>query len=483
MSQTPNLIALCPQTPHHRQGGGGPVRAYFILDALARIHPVTLALLDTGVEVPATLAARCTCVLVPLAQWGASPSLSQRPVGTWRRIAGIYFGDGPALLAAGELNCVTRAEGDTEESRSAARRLGHALFAWSLLGAIALRGAFFRLRPARGSERVGFYRSLLAPIARAHQERPFTHVWVEHSYLIPEALDLASRLGGLRIIINAHNVETVLHQRLAGLMRSTRTRAWYCGQARQLGQVEAEGFRRAERVLCCSAEDARFIRDLAPGARIEVVPNGVDTDYMRPAETVAARPTVVFLGSFGYFPNIDAVGWFHAEVLPLIWQEAPDCQFCIVGYGADRFASLAARDPRIEIAANVPDVRPYLARAWVVVVPLRSGSGTRLKILDAMAMAKPVVSTRVGAEGIDIEARSAGYLAEDAKELACKTLLLLKDRKLRQDIGRKGRSYAEEVFSWTVIGAMVTLIARQIGMAPRTEGCATTAPGHPPVWD
>jgi glycosyltransferase involved in cell wall biosynthesis len=396
-------------------------------------------------------------------------------------VAGVYFGDDPTLLATSELNCVSRAEGDAGELRSVFRRLGHTLFAWSLLAAISLRAAFFRLRPARGNERVGFYRSLLGPIEQAHRQHPFTHVWVEHSYLIPEAFDLARRLGGLRLIIDAHNVESVLHQRLGRLMRSARARAWYQIQARQLRRVEAEGFRNAELVLCCSDADARFVRDLAPGARIEAVPNGVDTDYMTPAGAEAGAPTVVFLGSFGYSPNVDAVGWFHAEVLPLIWQRVPDCRFCIVGYGADRFASLAAQNPRIEIADNVPDIRPYLAQAWVVVVPLRSGSGTRLKILDAMAMGKPLVSTRVGAEGIDLEARDAGYLAEDAQELARKTTLLLQDRGLREQMGQKGRRYAEEVFSWEVIGVRMTEIASQIGMAPEAETPTVTVTSNPPT--
>ena len=321
--------------------------------------------------------------------------------------------------------------------------------------AAALRAAFFGLRPSRGSERVDFYRGVVDQIEAAHQRCPFTHVWVEHSYLIPEAQDLARRLGGLPLIIDAHNVESVLHARLGRLMTSVTARAWYWGQARQLRRVEADAFRNAALVLCCSDEDARFIRELAPETRIEVVPNGVDTDYMHPVEPEATQPTVAFVGSFGYFPNIDAVTFFHANVLPLIRRAVPNCHFAIIGYGAERFAALAGQDPHMTIAANVADIRPYLSQAWVVVVPLRTGSGTRLKILDAMAMGKPVVSTSVGAEGIAPVARGVVRVADEPAAFADQVTELLGNVERRRILGQKGRQLAEEIFSWSVIGRQV----------------------------
>jgi len=147
------------------------------------------------------------------------------------------------------------------------------------------------------------------------------------------------------------------------------------------------------------------------------------------------------------------VEFFHREVLPLIWQIVPDCRFSIIGYGADRFAALGQADERIEIAANVPDVRPYLARAWVVVVPLRTGSGTRLKILDAMAMGKAVVSTKIGAEGIAAEG-DALVIADGPAQFAAAALGLLGQPRRRQALGAIARARVEGAYSWRVATEM-----------------------------
>lgn len=450
-----NLLALCPQTPHNREGGGGAVRSFFVLSAVAQSHDLTLAVLDTGRDVPEPLASQCHAILMPvLIPPPDSVKAGHRSLG--RRIAGIAFGDGPTLVAAAERNCVSRAEGTSQEQRGPFRRLGHTLYAWSLLVTVGFRVALFGMRPARGSERVALYRALVDQIEATHRQHPFTHVWVEHSYLLPEALELARRLGGLPLIIDAHNVESVLHARLGRLMTSVTARVWYWGQARQLRRLEAYGFRYAALVICCSAVDARFIRALAPEARVEVVPNGVDTDYLHPGWPEATQPTLAFVGSFGYFPNVDAVGYFHTEILPLIWQEIPDCRFSLIGYGAERFQPLADCDPHILISANVPDIRPDLSQAWAVVVPLRTGSGTRLKILDAMAMGKPVISTPIGAEGIDLESQGAGVIAAEDAAFAAQTVLLLTDRQRREVMGISGRVLAETLFSWRVIGVQVS---------------------------
>lgn len=452
MTASLSLLALCPQTPHNREGGGGAVRSFFVLSAVAQSHDLTLAVLDSGREVPAPLASRCLAILRPeLTSPLGSPQARRRSL--WQRVAGTACGDDQTLLTTAERNCVSRAEGTSQEQRGVIRRLGHTLYAWSLLIAVELRVALFGMRPARGSERVAFYEAVVNQIEAAHRRHPFTHLWVEHSYLIPEALDLSRRLGGLPLILDAHNVESVLHARFGRLMTSITARAWYRGQARQLRRIEADGFRRADQVLCCSEADAHFIRELAPDARIEVIPNGVDTDYMHLVGSEAAQPTLAFVGSFGYFPNVDAVTYFHAEILPLIWQEVPDCRFSIIGYGAERFAPLADRDPRIQIAANVPDIRPDLSQAWAVVVPLRTGSGTRLKILDAMAMGKAVISTPIGAEGIDLESQGAGIIAAEVSEFAAQTVRLLTDRQRREVMGLRGSVLAEKVFSWRVVGA------------------------------
>jgi glycosyltransferase involved in cell wall biosynthesis len=254
------------------------------------------------------------------------------------------------------------------------------------------------------------------------------------------------------LVCNAHNVEYSLYERLAALAKEISARKWHQLQAEANRQLEQAAFETCNLTFCCSEEDARLVRKLAPLASVSVIPNGVDIDYFR--EGTEAPPTsgprVIFTGGMNYDPNRDAVEYFVAKILPLIRQRQPTCRFCIAGSAAQsNFAHLAKADPSIEIASDVPDMRPYFAMSDVVVVPLRAGSGTRTKIFEAMAMGRAVVSTTLGAEGIACTPGVHLCLADTPESFAAQVTDLLGDAEKRRAMGQSARRLVCERFDWS----------------------------------
>jgi glycosyltransferase involved in cell wall biosynthesis len=171
---------------------------------------------------------------------------------------------------------------------------------------------------------------------------------------------------------------------------------------------------------------------LAPGCTITVVPTGVDTEHYKPAPSVSGTPPrIVFTGSMDWEPNIDAVEYFCQDIFPSILRQFPDARFQIVGRNPyPRVKKLASAS--VEVTGTVPSVAEYLRNATVVIVPLRIGGGTRLKIFVAMAMKKALISTSIGAEGLDVTSGKDCLLADDAQSFAAAILAVLRDPKLRQ---------------------------------------------------
>jgi glycosyltransferase involved in cell wall biosynthesis len=197
-----------------------------------------------------------------------------------------------------------------------------------------------------------------------------------------------------------------------------------------------------------------------PSANISVIPNGVDTTYYN-AEKIAeanyrsgysdTKPTILFVGYMDYHANIDAVTWFSHVTWPEIARNHPGLQFTIVGRDPAPEV-LALRSDRIHVTGTVEDVRPFYASAVAAVVPLRSGSGTRLKILEAMAAGVPVVSTRVGAEGIDAEDGVHILLADSGSEIALAISRIVSSAELRNRLTAAARALVATRYDWSVIG-------------------------------
>jgi sugar transferase (PEP-CTERM/EpsH1 system associated) len=197
-------------------------------------------------------------------------------------------------------------------------------------------------------------------------------------------------------------------------------------------------------------QDALRAKELSPSANIVWAPNGVDTDYFAPLGQDLSPLTVTFTGSMGYGPNVEAVLWFSSHVWPLLVQRHPEAKFYVVGANpANEVKALAMRDKRIVVTGFVEDLRPYLDRSAAIVVPMQGGSGIKNKVLEAMAMARPIVGTRMAMEGIE-HAQSMGHclIAETPEEFAEKVMMLWAEPEKGRLMGKKARDMTLRYYSW-----------------------------------
>jgi glycosyltransferase involved in cell wall biosynthesis len=207
-------------------------------------------------------------------------------------------------------------------------------------------------------------------------------------------------------------------------------------------------------VAAVSEADAQALRHIVPGQEIAVVPNGVDVAAY---STYAASPGVlpprslVFTGTMDYRPNVDAVLWFARRVYPLIQKSVPDVQFYVVGRRPHARIAPLSEQPGIVVTGSVPDTRPYISGAAVYVVPLRSGGGTRLKVLEAMAMHCPIVSTTMGCDGFPVVSGREVILADEPESFAQEVIDLLLDSGRRHELGQTGFEFAATYYDWSVI--------------------------------
>jgi sugar transferase (PEP-CTERM/EpsH1 system associated) len=257
------------------------------------------------------------------------------------------------------------------------------------------------------------------------------------------------------LVFDDHNAEYLLQQR-AFLTDLRQPRRWPAAaysliQWRKLRQFERAVCHAANGVVAVSEADARAIRRLAPDIDPVVVPNGVDVAYFHPDTTprvTGKQATLVFTGKMDFRPNVDAVVWFCDEILPRLRTERAEVEFVIVGREPHRRVQALAARPGVAVTGFVDDVRPYIAGAAVYVVPLRMGGGTRLKVLQAMAMARPIVSTAVGAEGIAVRPGEHLLMANGPAEFAQAILSLLADPGRAAALGTRARALAEEQYAW-----------------------------------
>lgn len=248
-------------------------------------------------------------------------------------------------------------------------------------------------------------------------------------------------------VFDAHNVEHDLLRRVASSSESASKGTFNLLEARKLKRLEVAAWNRATVCVTTSERDANLIRRLTH-TPVRVVPNGVDLDAFGSLQGAEPRPRhVVFTGAMRHQPNADGAGWYVREVHPLVQRHVPDASVAIVGADPpSELRSLASAS--VEITGEVNDVRPYLGAAQVVVVPLWSGGGTRLKILEAFAAGKPVVSTTIGAEGIDALDGEHLLLADSSEAFSQAVVRLFNDRALAARLAANGRALVEKSYGW-----------------------------------
>ena len=257
-------------------------------------------------------------------------------------------------------------------------------------------------------------------------------------------------LPGPRTVLFQHNVEAMIWQRHAEVQRSRLASAYFREQWRRMWRFERDECRRFDQVIAVSAADAETLEREYGLQGVGAVPTGVDTEFFTPTAPVPpGSQELVFTGAMDWMPNEDGIRWFVSEVLPLVQQRLPGASLTVVGRNPpESIRALAERDQRVRVTGTVPDVRPYLERAAAVVVPLRVGGGTRLKIYEALAMERPMVSTTIGAEGLPLEDGTHLSIEDDAPAFAAAVVALLQDRDLASRMAQTGARYVREHCGW-----------------------------------
>lgn len=252
------------------------------------------------------------------------------------------------------------------------------------------------------------------------------------------------------MILDEHNIEYDLQRRTAGSADGWSRQAYSSLNWRKLAREEKAAWKRFDGVVLTSGRDRDLFETSSSGTRSAVIPNGVDVTQFHPSTAAPDADRLLFFGANNYFPNHDALLYFIDEILPKVVEFRPNAKLTIVGPGIQP-AIVARQSRNVEIIGFVDDLMPHLERASVVVVPLRIGGGTRLKIVEAMAKAKAIVATSIGAEGIDLADGRDVLLADDPQAFADQIVRLLKDPQLTTRLGQSARELAERKYAWEPI--------------------------------
>lgn len=255
---------------------------------------------------------------------------------------------------------------------------------------------------------------------------------------------------GCPIVLFQHNVEAAIWKRHAEVRENPLARTYFGEQWRRMERFEREECRRFDRVVAVSRADAEAIERQYGVASVADVPTGVDIEYFRPTgRSTPEKHNLVFTGSMDWLPNEDGIVWFVDEVLPRVHERIPEVTLTIVGRNPPaRIQALASRDARLRVTGSVPDVRPYIEQAAAFVVPLRVGGGTRLKIFEALAMERPLVSTTIGAEGLPLEHGVHALIADGPGPFADAIVQVLSDPEIATGLAQAGSLHVRSQFGW-----------------------------------
>lgn len=259
-----------------------------------------------------------------------------------------------------------------------------------------------------------------------------------------------------RMVLNHHNCESAMMFRRAQQEENPFARLYLRGQAGKLQRLEQVLCPRFHGNVAVSEQDRKHLLSLAPGAHIHVVENGTDTEYFAPVPGAEEPDSLVFAGSLDWYPNVSGLEFFISQVWPLLKQRRPQLRLYLAGRSPSySLIRRAERDPAITLVPNPEDIRPWVARGAVFICPLLDGGGTRLKILDALAMGKAVVSTTLGCEGLQVTSGENILVADDPRDLAGEVLRVLDSPELRVRLGQAGRALVERQYNWSVLGAQL----------------------------
>ncbi len=289
-------------------------------------------------------------------------------------------------------------------------------------------------------------------ILRLVREREFDLAVCDFLFPAPNFASIHQSANAPATVLFQHNIEAQIWQRMAGGKRNPLAGIYFRNQARRMADCERRLCELFDGVVTVSPEDSGIARDeYGLDNVLGHVPTGVDADYFAPPEGSESGDgiTIGFLGSMDWLPNIEAVRWFAEAIYPSVKQRIKNVRWVVIGRRPpSAIRSLADTDPSIEVTGTVDDVRPHLHRCDLLVVPLLSGGGTRIKIMEALAAGLPTVSTTVGAEGLGLIDGTHLLVADESGDFSNAVVRLAEDAKLRLSLGDSGAKLVRSEHSW-----------------------------------
>lgn len=263
-------------------------------------------------------------------------------------------------------------------------------------------------------------------------------------------------------LLTSHNVEAVLWERVSQIGKNPVRKAYCKLQWLKMRSYEAQVIRGFSKCIMISPKDAEQMQKLNPAIDPVIVPPGVDTDYFKPLDVKEEPGSVIFVGTMDWLPNIDGVLWFYKRVWPRVKEGIPKAKLYIVGRRPAATIRRLAANRDVIVTGWLEDIRPHMARSQVFIVPLRAGSGIRIKILNALAMEKAVVSTPLGCEGIKARNGKDILLAEKPGNFAKKVVWLLQDESKRKELGKAGVKLVKKYYRWEEAAERIEKVYQQV---------------------
>ena len=283
--------------------------------------------------------------------------------------------------------------------------------------------------------------------------------------------------GTVPVVLFEHNVEHMIWKRMASTCGSWPRRVLLEKEWRRVCRYERRGCAAVERVITVSEADRDLLRSMTAGGSIFAVPTGVDTQYFSPRQDIPERKEAVFVGSMDWFPNEDAMRWFVEAVLPALRKRVPDALVTVVGRNPSMKLTRDLQAYNVSVTGTVADVRDFVARAAVCIVPLRVGGGTRLKIFEGLAMGKATVTTSVGAEGLPLVDGRDVVIADHPGEFAEQVSALMLDPVRRRQLGKAGRELVVSRYGWPRVAKEFDLLCQTACVREITVSMAASRAG------
>lgn len=264
-------------------------------------------------------------------------------------------------------------------------------------------------------------------------------------------------------VLNHHDIESSRIKRRIGREWNPLRKAYFLMEAMKLETYEKKTCHLFQNNICVSDLDKKRLKDISPDSQIEVVENGVDTEYFEQLYDINKQNTLIFAGRLDQFANRDGMMYFCTKVWPQLKEKVKNMKFIIIGSNPpEKLIEISKQDSNFQLLGYVDDVRPHFTQATVCICPIRTGGGTRIKILDALAMGMPIISTTIGCEGIDVTPEKNILIANKPADYIQQTVRVLNDQALRVCLSKNARRLAVDMYSWKVIGRKLNNIYSSI---------------------